>query len=273
MNKFALTLIVVSTIAMSCKEVIMPLEDPIIPESDRVVLVEELTGASCPNCPKGTAALENLINKFPDRVLAVAIHGSFLSQPTSKSKFDFRNQKAKDLENWFKPWFGKPSASINRTPIDDGLMLDAPDLWQAEVEKELKKPHEMNIILKSKYDAATRKVTVDVAAIPLVNLAGPHKISVYLLESGIVDGQSNGSVITEDFKFNHVLMDMLTKHDGDALASDLIKGNIYNRTFDYTLPVKEGLFDPKRMTLVVMVNKEQGQDKHVIQAAEVHVIE
>jgi hypothetical protein len=250
------------------------LADPGLPDSERVVFIEEITGASCTACPKGSAALEAILKKFPGRVLAVGIHGEFLSEPTKKSIYDFRNKKAKELENWFRPWYGKPSASINRQYVDDDspYMIVQPEAWLAAVEKELQKPQEMSIFLKSTYTEATRELVLEVNAIPLVDLKGAHKISVYLTESGIIDGQINGPVIQEDFEFNHVLMDMLTPHNGELLGNDLTTGTSYKRTYTYTIPTKEGLFDPKRMDIIVMVNKEDGKDRHVIQAEEVHVV-
>jgi hypothetical protein len=47
----------ISVSFFTCTEIPIQLKDPVIPESDRVVLIEELTGASCPNCPKGSAAI------------------------------------------------------------------------------------------------------------------------------------------------------------------------------------------------------------------------
>ena len=41
-------------------------------KSSRVLLVEEFTGASCPNCPSGTAELKGIIDKYPDTLFLFA---------------------------------------------------------------------------------------------------------------------------------------------------------------------------------------------------------
>lgn len=270
LNRYLYPTIALITIIIfwACEEIPIKLADPFIPASDRVVIIEDLAGASCPNCPKGNTAIENIINKFPGRVAAVGIHGDFLSKPTAKSKYDFRNPKAKDLENWFKPWFGKPSASINRVPDENDLLMTAlPDLWQAAVEKELQKPHALNILPDIQYDNVTGKIDIELAAIPLSNLPGNYNISIYLTESGIIDAQTNGPVIVEDYKHNHVLRDMITKFDGDSFASNMKKSDIVRKTYTYTIfPAAKTLWNATNMQVVIIIHHNEPKDKSVVQA-------
>lgn len=270
-NKIFIFVIAAITI-YSCNEIMLNIEDPVIPESDRVVLIEELTGASCPNCPKGSAAIEFILSQFPGKVAVVGIHGDFLSQPIKdKSKYDFRNQKAKDLENWLKPWYGKPAATTNRILTEDPqepYAISSPDLWYAEVAKELQKPHQMNILLAVDYDENKRTIDLDVSVIPLVDLAGNYNISVYLTESDIIDAQSNGSEYVEDYEHKHVLMDMMTNATGDSFGTNLKANDVIKKKFPtYTLPVREGLFNPEKMEVVVMVSKSDVGVRDVVQAA------
>ena len=266
---FAISFYLLSMVLiMGCEEIPIKLADPVIPKSDRVVIIEDLSGASCPNCPKGNTAIDNILTKFPGRIAAVAIHGDFLSKPTAKSKYDFRNPKAKDLENWFKPWFGKPSASINRVPDEnDIIMIGIPDQWQAAIEKELQKPHVLNIIPEIKYDKNTRKIELEIAAIPLQNLDGNYNISVFITESNIIDAQTNGAVIVENYNHKHILRDMMTKFDGDALGASLKKNDIIRKSYSYTLPsTTDGLWVPENIEIVITIHKNDPKDKSVAQA-------
>ncbi|MBC7885279.1 MAG: Omp28-related outer membrane protein [Saprospiraceae bacterium] len=271
---FAALLIVMLGI-LSCKEIPVNIGDPLIPESDKIVLIEELTGASCPNCPKGNIISENIISTFPGKVAVVAIHGDFLAQPIEgKSKYDFRNQKAKDLENWFKPWYGKPAASINRTRTNDDqepFAISRSDLWQSVVEKELQKPHVLNILLASGYNETDRNIELDITAIPIVHLEGSYNISIFLTESEIIDAQSNGSEYIDNYEHNHVLMDMLTGFDGDSFGHDLKANDLIKRKYTYTLPLRAGLFNPDHMEFIVMISRNDPGDRTVIQAAYISV--
>jgi len=272
---FKIFLIPAATLILSCKEIPVTISDPVIPQSDKIVLIEELTGASCSNCPKGSATIDNILSRHKGRVVAVGVHGKFLSYPTTKSKYDFRNPKAKDLEAWFTGWQGKPTASVNRAvdPSSGLIVQDNPDLWLAGVERELQKPHLMNILLDAGYNADTRQVDLEVAAIPLADLPGNYNISIYLTESEIVDAQADGTEIIQDFTFKHVLMDMLTKHSGDVLATNLEKNKIIKKSYSYTLPSNvPGLWNAQNMELVVMVSHSSPTDVSVLQAASVHVV-
>jgi len=254
----------------SCTEegvMIPPFEEP---DSKRVVLLEDLTGVQCPNCPKGAAAIEDILTKLPNNVVAVGVHGTFLTKPLPESKYDFRNPKSIALEEFLKPFLGKPSAHINRKFFEGEFYtaVDAPELWQAYVEKELKAQHVMDLSLVKTYDAASRQLNVTVNATPLIDETGNYKISVYLTESGIVDPQENQGTIIQEYEHNHVLRDMLTAAIGDELASNLVKNKLISRTFTYTIPAA---FNDANMELVAMVARSNGDDKSVLQAAGVKV--
>ncbi|MCB0660117.1 MAG: Omp28-related outer membrane protein [Saprospiraceae bacterium] len=260
---------------LGCNEIPIKLADPEIPDSDRTVLIEELTGVSCTNCPKGALAVENILSQYPGRVVVVGIHGVLLSQPVKDaSKYDFRNPDAHDLELSFPNLWGKPAASVNRSADSNGDIVDIiPDRWLGKVEAELQKPHVLNIVLETQFDRTSRQLQVEIAAIPLVDLPDNYKISVYLIESGIVDAQADGGEIIPNYVHNHVMMDMLTDFDGDVFGSDLKKGEIYKKKYNSVFPVVDGLWDPDQMEVVVMIAKDSVGDKSVLQAASAHVVE
>lgn len=261
-----------------CDEIPVDISDAPIPETDRVVLLEELTGASCPNCPKGSKAVEDILERFGDKVAAVAIHGAFLSEPVNnRSKYDFRNPKAKDLENWFRPFLGKPCATVNRIELNDPDQKYASvstGQWQSMVENELNKPNLMTILMTKHYDAATRKLNIDITAIPVNDLDGSYNITIFLTESNIIDAQINGNVIIDDFEHNHVLRDIITKFDGDIFGSDLKSGSRIKKQYTYTLPDdNQGLWNANQMEIVVAIHKSGGNERTVIQAAQTRIVE
>lgn len=256
-----------------CTEVPVEIPDFEVPATNRVVLIEDLTGVRCPNCPKGSKAIEDILTKFNGKVTAVGIHGNFLTKPLDgniKSKYDFRNPKAIQLEEFLKPFLGKPSVQINRRFFEGELYtsVDFIDQWQSYVEEELLRPQEMELILGKFYDEATRKLELNVVASPLISETGSFRISVYVTESHIIDPQETNNAIIENYEHNHVLRDMLTAASGDIFTTNLEANTILSKSYSYTIPAE---FNADNMEIVVMVNRDKPSDKSVLQAQYIKV--
>ncbi len=268
-RQFILFVLIVASLS-SCNEktvIIPPFEAPV---SDRVILLEELTGVSCQNCPKGAATAQGLATSvFPGQVVVVAVHGGFLSDPLSQSQFDFRNDDAEELEDYLKPWLGKPAATINRIQFDteSNFGIDDPDKWQGYVADVLERPHVMELQLASEFNENTRELTVNVGAIPLEDMTGNFRVTVMLTEGGIIDAQLDGAVIIDDYEHNHVLRDIITEVEGTSLATSLTKNEVLNRTYT---SIVDPSWDVDHMYVVAAVANVDG-GKEVLQAAEIHL--
>jgi hypothetical protein len=255
-----------------CQEVPVAIPEFQVPTTNKVVLLEDLTGVRCPNCPRGAAAIESILTKYKGKVVAVGIHGSFLTKPLAESKYDFRNEKAIALEELLKPFIGKPSIQVNRVQFPGELFTSVAtiDLWDGFVAKELQKEQEMEILATKTYNKNTRKLDLNFSAVSILKSEGPFKISVYITESKIIDPQETQGKIIQEFEHNHVLRDMLTAANGDRLAESLLKSESVQKSYSYIVPEN---FKPENMEVVVMVSKDKGSDKTVIQAKGIKVVE
>ena len=263
----------------SCKEnfVEIPINDDI--DSPRVVLVEELTGVSCPRCPVGTEKLKELKNTYDENIVIVAVHGDFLSNPTSESKYDFRFEEAKKLENFLRPWQGKPAASFNRTRYEETeLSISFPDLWSNYIKEELKREHRINIDVVNNYIEESKTVEITLNVLPVSNftLDEELRISVMILESEIEDAQENDLTIIEDYVHDHVLRDFVTEWNGDIIGKELRDNVEEEFTYTYTIPEAEPgaeLWIPEHMEVVAFVHSNINGEKEVFQAAKKKIIE
>lgn len=266
------TILLTFVLFFSCSE--MPVEIPAseIPTSNRVVIIEDLTGVRCPNCPRGAAAIENIIEKYKGKVVAVGIHGDFLTAPLPESKYDFRTVKSKALENFHAPFLGKPAALINRTLFDgeEYLASDLVEQWDSYVQKELSKEQEMEFTVKKTYNADKRIFDFTIAGTSLIDETGQFNISVFVTESKIDDPQETLGAILEEYEHNHVFRDMLTAITGDEFSTQLKRGETYTKTYKYVIPPN---FDEKNMEMVVMVNRASGGLTNVLQAASIKIID
>ncbi len=255
--------------------VIPPFEAPV---SNRVVLLEELTGVECQNCPQGAATAEALAKSiFPGQVVVVAIHGNFLTDMLANSTYDFKNQDAIDLEEYLKPWQGKPSAAINRILFEgtDKLANNKPGEWQGLVNDVLQRPHQVEVVFSHEFDQSNGDLTVNVGIAPLEDIPeGEFRLTVMLTESHMIDPQKDGTEIVDDYEHNHVLRDILTNFDGDVIGNSLTKGINLTRTVSTNIQeIVDGEWIAENMHIVVAVANTGGVGKDIMQAAEAHLVE
>ena len=84
----------------------------------------------------------------------------------------------------------------------------------------------------------------------------------------------NGSVpkYEQNYHHQHVLRDILTSPVGIAILSDLptkVAGQVYERTFVYNVPPT--VLNPDNCRIIAFVSNNDGADKEIVQAAEVHL--
>jgi len=275
-NIYYALIAVICITACEEKPVVIPEFEAV--ESGRVVLVEELTGVKCPNCPTGSARLESIMSLYPDNMITIGIHGIDLATPWPQSKYDFRNDDAAELEVYLKPWLGKPSAYFNRVFFED-LGGDwgnpFPGSWQSYMEDELAKPQQVNLSITREYDEASRELSITVGVLPLEDVEGTDfNISIMLTQNDVIDVQEDQSGLIEDYKHKHILMDAVTAFNGDFLSNELIKNQVYTKTYTYTLPDQDNeVWKAETMEIVAFVANTTGSSEEVIQAGSVHVME
>ena len=259
--------------APGCDEQPVEIPEFQLPVSDRVVLIEELTGVNCPNCPAGSAKVEELLTLFEGKLVGYGIHGSFLSEPITGSKYDFRTPDGAALENYFAPFLGKPAAVIDRVQFDeeDFWSITTIDLWQSYIQREFEKEVLLNLELNVSYDSNSRQVNVEAITIPVRDIPGDLKLSVMLTESHIVDPQKDQNEILEEFEHNHVLREILSSNiNGDLIASDLQEGAVESRNFTFTLPPEDGTWIAENIEIVAFVTQVLPGSEEVLQAAAAH---
>lgn len=236
-------------------------------ESERVVLLEEMTGVSCPNCPKGTAEIEAIKQRYGKQVIPIGIHGFFLSWPTKESEFDFRNDFAKELEMNLAPGTSKPAALINRAlpSGEQSRVVQSPDLWIGYVEEQLALEPKLSIEIELEFNDTERQVVMNVGIVGIEEIREDLNISVMILENNIVDAQEDLNDIIEQFTHNHVLRTMLTPYDGQFLSSGLVEGAILQENFEFKIPEDEHLWKIQDLEFVVFVH-ESSLEGEVLQA-------
>jgi len=275
----AIIFIIVAISAISCEEVPVTLPEPASVTPGKVILIEDVTGVDCSNCPRAVRRLEEIGAQFPGSIILVGIHGSQQTAPIpDKSVYDFRNDDAIFLEEYLKPWNGKPSAIFNRRQFTDeqnfGISLVA--RFQPRVEELLQEPLFIEITPSYSYDSETRalRLTAEVENVFGTVLEGDFKISAMILESHIIDYQldSDFGGYDPNYEHNHVLRDVISNVTGDDFAAAMVPGEVLTKTWNYTVPTDDqGLWNDENLELVVFVTDETDGSKEVLQAAKIKI--
>ncbi len=252
----------------SCKEVSPTLTfGPPSGLSDRVVVVEEFTGAQCVFCPPGSEELENLLSLYPENMIAISIHTGFFATPIpNKSKYDFRTADGDALEDILGvPDKGYPSSIINRKEFPgEGSLHTVKTSWAGYIAQEVAEEAAFGLTVGTAWDPGTRALRVDVNAIARQNVSGPVRITLLITESGIIDYQKDirfGEV--PEYVHKHVLRDVIsTSVEGDVVATGAVTaGQSIDYAVNYTLPA-----DWKSEKCEVVAFISDGATRYIYQA-------
>ena len=261
----------------SCDEKCIDIPPPPPPPENRVILIEEITGVSCPNCPAGAATIADFKSTFPDNVVSVAYHSppNFTElRPTSA--YDFRRDEAADIETAIGGAFGKPSAAFNRREADNGFTWNGViNSWAADAQTELDRPATFLLYVENSYDEGTRALTCNVVGTPLITDEDNYFIHVMILENNIIDAQLDQSTDILEYEHDHVFHKLLTNSvNGEAFSSGVTEGEEISRTFNFTLPTQSDTDNvpwiAENCEIVAFITNGDGL---VEQAAEAHVTE
>lgn len=244
------------------------IETPESPQ-DKIVLIEDFTGAACVNCPEAHEAIAAAIAAHPGRVAAIAEYNYF-GDPLYIDQILLTPEAEALDDDYLGPVSGHPASFIDRVDFSsDGYLAEPPENIGSYATQRLSEVPPCNIYAVKNYDAATRtlNLTVTIKYTSDVNLT--NHISVSLAESGIIAAQIvSGVGEVEDYVHNHVLRKMLTYYAGDNLPEDNVAGRVY--VFEYSTVLAEN-WNADNMTAVIFVHNFESDNKDVLQAAEISV--
>ncbi|NOT37510.1 MAG: Omp28-related outer membrane protein [Saprospiraceae bacterium] len=237
--------------------------------TERVILVEDFTGASCPNCPVGTAELENILEKYPSNVVVLGIHSRFLADPAKTGDPNLITKDANDIEKLLGNYVGKPEASINRRLYTgNNIRISRPDTWITYIDQELKREAEARLKIEKNYDDNSRELNIKITATSLIDILFPIHLHVAISESGIFTSQSGPSGVLDNYEQKHVLRKLLTPVGGELMTDGLTKDKSITKEYKFILPAEtEKLWKANNCSIVAFISKNE-TEKVILQATE-----
>ncbi len=277
----------------SCKEHVSPMDTTLIVESDtmyieapeprqwRRLLIEELSGVTCPNCPQGAVVLEQLSSQYPDELSIVTVHTGYLTDPIEgKSRQSF--QTADGIKLREQVWNGqgnKPTGIFDRMFLGSGTnkyFLDGYTGWaNAIVQDKAAYPNTpVNLTVTSAFDEPNNVYRIKVLVKYTSAVTAKHALHIFLTESKIIDCQEfTSNVYDMNYEFNHVFRKAITPAvGGKVVLPDLPTdakeaGRVYEYNTILQIDPKE-VWIPANMTVIAFVTDMSSIDKHVIHGKE-----
>lgn len=219
----------------SCDRVNDPLGDtsgPAPPPVDGVprrVLLEKFTGHTCPNCPEGDSIANILLSYYgSDLLILTSIHqGHFAELEPPEYDTDFTTPAGNDYGALFTPP-SYPQGMVNRRRVNNSWTFSR-NAWDARIGEVIGQPAQVDVEITAA-EATGGTINAQVKVKKLQDLDPvDHSLTLYLLESGIVDYQTNQNATppdVPDYHHEHVLRGALNGSWGQPFATaDLAIGD------------------------------------------------
>lgn len=285
MKKLLIFPFLVSIIWVSCDEEPPPVRftDPEKPLLDTVyngiapapapkmILLMDVTGVNCSNCPKAATLAKNLQSANPGRINILALFpvspGDALTKPWPG--YDtLVTPEAEGIVSNLGSLTGLPTGIIDQIKFGGSFFVPTPS-WAGSVTDRLTATSPVNIDLVSKWLTAENKARLEIKANYHSNLppSAKHLIYIGVTEDNIVGKQANNdsaSGYSYKYKFMHVLRKLMTPVTGDTLKENPAPGKIFEKHY-YISP----RYNWKPDNLRAMVWIVDAATKEILQSAEV----
>lgn len=200
------------------------------------VLLEEMTGHQCGNCPSASKEAHRLKELFGDDLIFIGIHAGPLAnirpgQP--KYATDFRTEAGDEFYGTLNDRNAVPLGLVDRS-----LIGTSANEWETFVRQRLESPVLAHLQLYTCFNSDSNElgIVVDVNAIKVLD--ANTRLSVLLIEDEVMDWQKDYSVPSgvspdiEDYPHSDVLRTAINGTWGELLAdSETTEGSLIIKSY------------------------------------------
>jgi hypothetical protein len=254
------------------------------------VIIEEITGALCGNCPSGAWIVDSLTRKYPN-LIAVGVHSYGVPDAMVFTGID-------SIDNLINTQGGAPFGDIDRMqyPVSDAplyMLFNYIGKFDSIANVRLAASPKLTIDILPTWNSSLRQITAQVDIHIITTLpSGDYRVSLYVVEDSVTGAGSGydqhnfydtsppgnpffgmGDPIV-GYVHRHVLRAALPTPLGQAgvLPASPGAGQDYSTTINYTLPAG---YDENRVSLVAFVyrNWPGGPNNEMLNAEEKKLID
>lgn len=198
----------------------------------RNVLLEHFTTAQCPNCPAATTNINNWLQSRPN-VIWISHHAGYYTDaytiPLNSQLLAFYNAGGSTYA---------PAIMLDRcwlSPDEDPgpVFFPASSYTTGLIDQRRTEPSFVSLQMEGLYNPTTKELDLTVSGEILGNLNGEPRISVYVIEDGLVGTQQGAS---GSYTHNHVVRGAISANFGDINSiPDGNAGTTFSKTYSYTM--------------------------------------
>ncbi|MCO5251860.1 MAG: Omp28 family outer membrane lipoprotein [Candidatus Kapabacteria bacterium] len=270
------SLILISMLFYSCDIIEPPYEENFTPveidSTKKKVLIEDITGFRCGNCPEAAALAHEIVELYPNNVIVIAVHAGALAVPTPSRKYNFLTQAGQDIANRFNlP--ATPYGLINRKAVG-GQFLLSPKAWATAATAQIQLDAVYKLELAAEFEGSSKTINLEANVKALAMGANNHFIAAYIIEDSVIQYQQDDrlypNIHVEDFVHMHVLRSAMNGSWGTELSDEpLLLNQSIKKNLSFTIP-EEKDWVPKNLSLVVMIRDNDTEE--ILQVEKVKLI-
>ncbi|MEZ4825293.1 MAG: Omp28 family outer membrane lipoprotein [Bacteroidia bacterium] len=228
---------------------------------EKKVLLEEMTGHKCGNCPEASAKVHDLVGEKQGKLILVTIHAGSLStytQGASKYSTNFTTPAGVEIYNTMNNTSAVPFGMIDRVDMNNNF-----NSWATYVDERLQEPASAGLRIFNCYDPDSLKLTTVVDIKYLTDAPADEYLSVFLIEDGIVDWQKDykatgSSPDLPDYVHHNVLRDAINGTWGQPVSATAIsKDARFTLSYSYFLKPE---FDATKCSVVAFIHNRTSNE-------------
>ncbi len=248
---------------------------PSLGNTYKKLLLEEFTGHTCVNCPEGHQKASQLIDKYQDSIVVVAIHAGVFAQPELPDfPADYRTAEGTEMNDAFGVQ-GYPSGMVNRLPFGGSIVMGKTS-WGMACNAINKQDAKVSIQMISDFNNSEQKSCVHTKVTFLEDIQANLKLSIYMIEDSIISPQKNsnqtiGDVPTiHNYCHKHMLRASLNSVWGVDVPNNITTAQ---QTFykGYSFLFQGTQFNPNHCSFIAIVYDKNTYE--VLQVEEIKAIE
>jgi hypothetical protein len=209
----------------------------------RKVLLEDLTGHRCPNCPRAARVAQDLKDDvYGDDLVLVAIHAGFFSNPVppigdGQYDTDHRTEAGNAYNTAYGPQ-SYPIGLISRKPYNGSILVNDGS-WGSAVADLIGTPTPFKLRVDTIITNGT-SVSTEISLELQQDVTGDYNLVVYLVEDRVIDWQYDSESTPPDipgYEHRHILRGNLNGTWGaSAIAGGGAAGQSFSFPYTYTIP-------------------------------------